>query len=267
MLTTLPGVPCISGRISGCISGRISGRSRTRHAVPLAVTAVATAALLTACASASTQQAGTSPAGASPAGGTSSAGTSTAGTSTAGGGTSGARTVTPGGTMAASSPGTGAAASGTVGLPLCDPSSLRVAVSASQAGGAAGSTYYPVDFTNTSSSACGLYGYPGMSLVTAGNGAGRQIGAAAQQNPAFRKVPVRLAAGGMAHAWLQVSQAANYPAASCQPVRARWLRVFAPGDRQALYVNHAFDACSSASAPLLTVMPVRPGQGVQGTTP
>ena len=224
------------------------------------MTAVATAALLTACASASTQQAGTSTAG------TSTAGTSTAGTSTAGG-TSGARTVTPGGTMATSSAGTGAAASGTVGLPLCGPSSLRVTVNASQAGGAAGSTYYPVDFTNTSSSACGLYGYPGMSLVTAGNGAGRQIGAAAQQNPAFRKVPVRLAAGGMAHAWLQVSQAANYPAASCQPVRARWLRVFAPGDRQALYVNHAFDACSSASAPLLTVMPVRPGQGVQGTTP
>jgi hypothetical protein len=32
-------------------------------------------------------------------------------------------------------------------------------------------------------------------------------------------------------------------------------------------VSHAFDACSSDSAPLLTVMPVRSGQGVQGTTP
>src|SRR5205807_8366855 len=28
-----------------------------------------------------------------------------------------------------------------------------------------------------------------------------------------------------------------------------------------------FDACASASTPLLTVMPVRSGQGVQGTTP
>lgn len=45
------------------------------------------------------------------------------------------------------------------------------------------------------------------------------------------------------------------------------LRVFAPGETQALYVNHSFDACSSASAPLLTVMPIRAGQGVQGTTP
>ncbi len=48
---------------------------------------------------------------------------------------------------------------------------------------------------------------------------------------------------------------------------AHWLRVFAPGETVAIYVNHAFDACSSASAPLLTVMPVRAGQGVQGATP
>jgi len=94
-----------------------------------------------------------------------------------------------------------------------------VTVNASQAGGAAGSTYVPVDFTNTSGSPCGLYGYPGMSFVTAGDGSGSQIGAAAQENPSFGKVPVQLAAG------------------------------------------------ASASTPLLTVMPVRSGQGVQGTTP
>jgi Protein of unknown function (DUF4232) len=81
------------------------------------------------------------------------------------------------------------------------------------------------------------------------------------------EVPVQLAAGGAAHAWLQVAEAGNYPAATCQPVTAHWLRVYAPGQTQALYVSHAFDACASASAPLLTVMPVRSGQGVQGTTP
>ena len=177
--------------------------------------------------------------------------------------------------MAASPAGTGSSgpgspatgSSGTVGLALCQPASLQVTVNLSQAGGAAGSTYYPVDFTNTSSSPCGLYGYPGVSFVTADSSAGRQIGAAAQQNPGFGKVAVRLAASGVAHAWLQVAEAGNYPAASCQPVTAHWLRVFAPGETEALYVNHAFDACSSASAPLLTVMPVRSGQAVQGTTP
>ena len=233
MLTTPPAPPLTSGRTSG--------RSRGRHAVSLAVTAAAAAGLLAGCASASTHQAATAPAG----------------------GAASSKTATAGGTAA----GTGPATSGTVGLALCQPSSLQVTVNASQAGGAAGSTYLPVDFTNTSSSPCGLYGYPGMSFVTAGDGTGSQIGAAAQQNPSFGKVPVRLAAGGAAHAWLQVTEAGNYPAATCQPVTAHWLRVYAPGETQALYVSHAFDACSSDSAPLLTVMPVRSGQGVQGTTP
>jgi hypothetical protein len=233
MLTTPPAPPLTSGRTSG--------RSRGRHAVSLAVTAAAAAGLMAGCASASTHQAGTAPAGGATPG----------------------KTAAAGGTAA----GTGPAASGTAGLALCQPSSLQVTVNAGQAGGAAGSTYLPVDFTNTSGSPCGLYGYPGMSFVTTGDGSGSQIGAAAQQNPSFGKVPVRLAAGGAAHAWLQVTEAGNYPAATCQPVTAHWLRVYAPGETQALYVSHAFDACSSDSAPLLTVMPVRSGQGVQGTTP
>ena len=233
MLTTPPAPPLTSGRTPG--------RSRGRHAVSLAVTAAAAAGLLSGCASARTHPAATAPAG----------------------GAASSKTATAGGTAA----GTGPATSGTVGLALCQPSSLQVTVNASQAGGAAGSTYLPVDFTNTSSSPCGLYGYPGMSFVTAGDGSGSQIGAAAQKNPSFGKVPVRLAAGGVAHAWLQVAEAGNYPAATCQPVTAHWLRVYAPGETQALYVSHAFDACSSDSAPLLTVMPVRSGQGVQGTTP
>ena len=246
MFTTPPATPLSTGLSTGPGTGRNSGRSRGRHAVALAVTAAAAAGLLAGCASASTQQAGTAPAG--------------------GAATSGGKTATPGGN-AASAAGTGSAASGTAGLALCQPSSLQVTVNASQAGGAAGSTYVPVDFTNTSGSPCGLYGYPGMSFVTAGDGSGSQIGAAAQENPSFGKVPVQLAAGGAAHAWLQVAEAGNYPAATCQPVTAHWLRVYAPGETQALYVSHTFDACSSSSAALLTVMPVRSGQGVQGSTP
>jgi Protein of unknown function (DUF4232) len=243
----------VTGHVTGHGTGRGSGRSRGRHAVSLTVAAVAASGLLAACASTSTQQAGTVPKAANtPAGGAA---------------TSGGKTGTPGRTTAASPAGTRSSSSGTAGLPACQPASLQVTVNASQAGGTAGSTYYPVDFTNTSSSPCGLYGYPGMSFVTAGDSGGRQIGAAAQQNPGFGKVAVRLAAGGMAHAWLQVAEAGNYPASTCQPVTAHWLRVFAPGETQAQYVNHAFDACSSASAPLLTVMPLRSGQGVQGTAP
>ena len=244
MLTIPPATPLISGLAAHLRPEPPRPVPRTAHGTA-AVTAMAAAGLLAACASTSTHQAATSPAGGASA--------------------SGGKTATPSGTAAASPAGTGA--SGTAGLAGCQSASLQVTVNASQAGGAAGSTYYPVDFTNTSSSPCGLYGYPGMSFVTAGNSGGRQIGAAAQRNPGFGKVAVRLAADGVAHAWLQVAEAGNYPASACQPVTAHWLRVFAPGETQALYVNHVFDACSSASAPLLTVMPVRPGQGVQGTTP
>jgi Protein of unknown function (DUF4232) len=156
---------------------------------------------------------------------------------------------------------------GTGGLATCRAASLRVTVSARQAGGAAGSIYYPVDFTNVSRSACGMYGYPGVSFVTSNGGAGRQIGAAAQRDPAFGKLAVRLPAGGVAHAWLQVAQAGNYPAFTCQPVRAHWLRVFAPGQTVPSFVSYSLDACASAAVHLLTVMPVRAGQAVQGKTP
>jgi Protein of unknown function (DUF4232) len=153
------------------------------------------------------------------------------------------------------------------GLTVCQSAALRVTVDTSQAGGAAGSRYYPVDFTNTSGAPCGLYGYPGLSFVTADGSAGRQIGAAAQRDPAFGKLSVRLPAKGVAHAWLQIAEAGNYPASACRPMTAHWLRVFPPGDTAARYVDVSFNACASASTPLLTVMPVRSGQGVQGVTP
>ena len=153
------------------------------------------------------------------------------------------------------------------GLTVCQSAALKVTVDTSQAGGAAGSVYYPVNFTNTSGTPCGLYGYPGMSFVTAGGSAGQQIGAAAQRDPAFGDLSVRLPADGVAHAWLQVAQAGNYPASACQPMTAHWLRVFPPGDTAAAYVGVSFGTCAAASAPLLTVTPVRSGQGVRGVTP
>jgi hypothetical protein len=225
--------------------GVAAGRARGRRAAWLTVAAVAAAGLLAGCASATSSQAGGSPAT----------------------GKSTQPTQGQGGTAPASPAGTGAAVPGLGSLALCQASTLKVTVNTNQTGVAVGSSYYPVDFTNTASAPCGLYGYPGVSFVTSGDGTSHQIGAAAQQNAGFGKVAVRLAAGGVAHAWLQVSQAGNYPSTTCQPVTAHWLRVYAPGQTQALYVNQSFSACSSDGVQLLTVMPVRSGQGVQGSTP
>ena len=215
-------------------------RARGRRVVPLALT-VATTGLLAACGSAH------APGPTSPAatGAASSHQAQRAGSSS-----STAPSTVPG-----------------LGLPVCQSAALKVTVDISQAGGAAGSSYYPVNFTNTSDAPCGLYGYPGMSFVTAAGSEGQQIGAAAQRNPAFGDLSVRLPADGVAHAWLQIAQAGNYPASACQPLTAHWLRVFPPGDTVASYLGVSFSACASASTPLLTVTPVRSGQGIRGVTP
>jgi hypothetical protein len=90
---------------------------------------------------------------------------------------------------------------------VCQSSKLKVTMDTSQAGAAMGSARYPVNFTNTSGTPGGRYGYPGLSFVTSAGSGGAQIGAAAQQDPGVGKLAVRLAAGGAAHAWLQVAHA------------------------------------------------------------
>ena len=135
----------------------------------------------------------------------------------------------------------------------------------SQANGAAGSTYYPLNFTNTSAKACEMYGYPGVSFVTAGSGAGKQIGAAALRSTAFTKLAVRLAPGGSAHAWLKVTGRPTTPHSTCNPVTADWLKVYPPEETVAGYVSQTFSACGSASAPLLAILPVRAGKGAVGS--
>lgn len=153
------------------------------------------------------------------------------------------------------------------GLTTCQTASLAVTVNSGQASALAGSTYYPVDFHNTSKAACGMSGFPGVSFVSADGSSGRQIGAAAQQNPAYSTLAVRIPAGGTAHAWLQVAVASNYPASACKPVSAHWLRISPPQANGAGYVSFSSGACGSAATPLLIIMPVRAGKAVQGTTP
>jgi len=167
----------------------------------------------------------------------------------------------------ATAPPSSAASGGAAGLVTCGTAALRITVDDSQAQAGAGNSYYPLNFTNTSGSACEMYGFPGVSFAASPTAVGRQIGAAALRGTAFAKAAVTLAPGQTAHAWLKVAVAANYPAATCQPVTAHWLRIYPPGETVAGYVSHTFGACSSASAVLLTVLPVRAGQGVAGITP
>lgn len=223
------------------------------------VVALGAASLLAAgCAStASSQPAVTS----SPAASASGGGTGTASASSA---------ATPAGPTSAPASSAAAAAStpaSSAGLAACGTGSLLISVDDTQANGGAGSSYYPLNFTNTSARACAMYGYPGVSFASGASAAGQQIGVAANRSPAFAKVTVTLAPGATAHAWLRVAVAQNYPAATCQPVTAHWLRVYPPGETVAGYVGLSLSACGSSSAPLLTILPVRAGKGLAGTTP
>jgi hypothetical protein len=124
--------------------------------------------------------------------------------------------------------------------------------------GAAGSTYIPIVFTNNSTAACTLYGYPGVSL--AGGTPVRQIGVAADENPSTPRRLVTLRPGSSASALLRIVAAQNFPAARCHLVHATYLQVYPPNQTAPSYVGYAAAACSKP-VHLLTVDVVKPGTG------
>jgi Protein of unknown function (DUF4232) len=140
------------------------------------------------------------------------------------------------------------------GPPGCATAVLKAGLG--RASGTAGSVYYPIVFTNTSDSACSLYGYPGVSFVTA---SGAQVGAAATEEPVYPRRLVTLAPGSAAHAVLQVIDAHNYPPPTCSLVAVHRLKVFPPGQTSALYVALTATACSNSSVQILAVQTVQPG--------
>src|SRR6266567_5313274 len=176
----------------------------------------------------------------------------------------GASSSPSGGAAAASSaPAPPAASHGSTVTTGCSSSALSVRVDLAQGGAAAGSTYVPIDFTNTSGSACTLDGYPGVSFVRSPSGS--QLGNPASRNPAAAPAMVTLAPGGIAHAILQVVEAGNYSQSACTPVTAHWLKIFPPDQASAIYARYDVQACS-AKLPAklgsqLDVYVVRPGVG------
>jgi hypothetical protein len=124
--------------------------------------------------------------------------------------------------------------------------------------GAAGSSYFPIVFTNTSGSACTLYGYPGVSFVTA---AGSQVGMAAIEDPTFPRQLVTLPPGGTAHAEMRIVVAQNYPASTCSPIPVSVLKVYPPGQTSALVIPVTSTGCGNATLPILAVQTVQSGSG------
>jgi hypothetical protein len=170
-------------------------------------------------------------------------------------------TETPSSSTPPASPTQSATTSTTpAGPPTCQPSALHLTLGLSQ--GTAGSVYQVIDFTNISSAACTMFGYPGASFVT-GRG-GSQIGATATRNPASAPRLVTLAPGQVANSVLQVIDAGNYPKRDCLPVSVDWLQIYPPGDFSALYLRYSTQACSKAHKSNSTIQAVIPGSGGSG---
>jgi hypothetical protein len=151
-------------------------------------------------------------------------------------------------------------ASAASGPGSCPTNALRAAIGTGE--GAAGSTYTEIDFTNISGATCTLYGYPGVSLAS-GTTPVTQLGASARQDTTSGRELVTLAPGAVASALLRIVQAGNFPSSVCGLVTAKYLQVYPPNQKQAIYLSFTAPACSKP-VQILTVSAVRPGAGNAG---
>ena len=168
--------------------------------------------------------------------------------------TSPGATATP--TPASSPTPTPTTSPSTVSTTACATSALHVTVPSGAGNAAAGSAFYPIQFSNTSSSPCTLYGYPGVSFVGAVGGS--QIGAAATRNSALPAKLISLSPGQTVHATLQVVDAMNYPSGDCRPVTAHWLKIYPPNQTAPIYVSFTAQTCSKPKT-ILSVQTVQTG--------
>jgi Protein of unknown function (DUF4232) len=172
-------------------------------------------------------------------------------------------TVTATPSQAASAPSTPAptTAPAAAGPSTCPPSDLQASLGPSN--GTAGTIYQVVVFTNTSGTACVMYGYPGVSFVTGAGGS--IIGAPAGRNTILAKTLVTLQPGGQAYALVGVTDTGALPPSECKPGKADWLQIYPPGDTGTVFVQFTSSVCTSPSKQFMTVSAVAAGADQNGS--
>ena len=232
----------------------------------LLVVPLLSAGLLAAgCAASST----TSGAGAGTTGASAPASASSAASSTGAAGTG----ASPAGSSTAAGSGTSGATTASSGAPACTSADLTASLGGG-AGAGMSQNHTGLQLRNTGSSACTLYGYPGVSWVRGASGI--QTGAAAvrQADPNGTETIVTLAPGALASAPLDIVDAAVIPPSECKPVAVRGLRIYPPGQKAALFLSLPTAAGGYGECSLTTKSPtlmigymeagVQPGGGAQG---
>jgi Protein of unknown function (DUF4232) len=147
------------------------------------------------------------------------------------------------------------AAAAPAGPGTCPSSGLQASLGQGQ--GAAGTLYQVIVLTNTSNSACTLYGYPGVSFVT-GQG-GSVIGAPASRNPLIPDTLITLQAGQAASALVGVTDTGALPQSACKPGTSDWLQIYPPGDRGSLFVQYHAQVCTRPGEKYITVTAMHAG--------
>jgi Protein of unknown function (DUF4232) len=134
-------------------------------------------------------------------------------------------------------------AGGGSGAPAACPTSVLRVAQAPGSGGAAGSFYFDLTFTNTGSSSCTLYGYPGVSFTTSGHS---QLGLPAQRDPSPAKL-ITLSPGGVASNQVRVPDVTVYPASACRPATATYIKVYPPNQTAPVYVSAKTKVCTTSA--------------------
>ena len=125
----------------------------------------------------------------------------------------------------------------------------------------AGSVYYQLEISDTSSVACTMYGFPGVSALGPG---GVPLGSPAARNSYAPEKRITLQPGDTAHVVLQITDVANFPRSDCRPKTADALQVYAPGDYSAKTVPFSLRACSKTGPVFLEVSTSIAGTGIPG---
>jgi hypothetical protein len=137
----------------------------------------------------------------------------------------------------------------------CLTTDVRLTVGA--ANGAAGTIFYPLDFTNASSSACTMYGYPGVAFVSSPGGS--QVGAPAGRSSNTAAAVIILPPGAAAHATLAVSDVLISNNCLHHQVQVSWVQVYPPDQYSALSAPLSRMGCADPSLVTMTVSTVSSG--------
>ncbi len=125
--------------------------------------------------------------------------------------------------------------------------------------GAAGSVYYELELSNTSSHACTLFGFPGVSAIDAH---GRQLGSAAARDHSDVSRTVTLRRGATAHVLLRIVNTGALP--SCHPAAAVELKIYPPNDLASVSVPFSLTACKNHGPVYLYIRTTMRGTGIPG---